>query len=164
MAVTGTTMEQLPDAGMVPPDRATEEPPLSIVTVPPQVLEVGAAAVFCMLVDGYVSVKAAPVIGMALELISLMVMFEAPDTGMAAGLKLFVAVGEATTRSVSEAAMPAPALPVAIFPVLFKYEPAAVPVTFTVITQLPDAGMVPPERLNELPPVVFVTVPPQVLL
>jgi hypothetical protein len=64
------------------------------------------------------SVKAAPVIGVALELISLMVMFEAPDTGIVTGLKLLVAVGAVTTKSVSEAAVPVPALVVVIFPVL----------------------------------------------
>lgn len=45
MDVIGTTMEQLLDAGITPPERASEEPPLIMVTVPPQVLVVGAAAV-----------------------------------------------------------------------------------------------------------------------
>jgi hypothetical protein len=45
-------MEQLPDAGMVPLDRASELPPLVIVTVPPQVLDEGVAAVFFILVEG----------------------------------------------------------------------------------------------------------------
>jgi hypothetical protein len=53
-----------------------------------------------------------------LEFISVMVMFEAPDTAMATGLKLFVAVGEVTATSVSEAAVPVPALVVDIVPVL----------------------------------------------
>jgi hypothetical protein len=33
-------------------------------------------------------------------------------------------------------------------------------VTFTVTLQLPDAGIVPPERLSELPPLAAVAVPP----
>ena len=118
MAVTGTTMEQLPHADMVPPERLSEEPPLVIVTAPPQVFDVGDAAVFFMLVEGYVSVKVTPVIAAVLEFISVMVMFEAPDTAMATGLKLFVAVGEVTATSVSEAAVPVPALVVDIVPVL----------------------------------------------
>jgi hypothetical protein len=57
---------------------------------------------------------------MAVEfvLISVMVMTDVPDTGITAGLKLFVAVGEVTATSVSEAAMPVPALVVDIVPVL----------------------------------------------
>ena len=51
-AVTGTTMAQLLDARIVPPERLSEEPPLVIVTVPPQVLDDGVAAVFFMLVEG----------------------------------------------------------------------------------------------------------------
>ena len=118
MAVTGTTIEQLPDAGIVPPERLSEEPPLAMVTVPPQLFDVGEAAVFFMLVEGYVSVKDAPVIEAVLEFISLMVMVEAPDIAMTPGLKLFVAVGEVTATSVSEDAVPVPALVVDIVPVL----------------------------------------------
>ena len=36
-------------------------------------------------------------------------------------------------------------------------------VTLTVTLQLLDAGMVPPERLSELPPSAAVTAPPQVV-
>ena len=92
VAVTGTTMEQLPDAGMVPLDRVSELPPLVIVTVPLQVLDEGAAAVL-IIPEGYVSVKAAPVTNVVLELVSVMVMFVAPFIGMALALKLLAAVG-----------------------------------------------------------------------
>jgi hypothetical protein len=112
-------MEQLLDAGIVPPEKASELPPLVIVGVPPQVLDEGAAAVFCMLVEGNVSVKVTPVIAAVLGLISVMVMVEAPDTGKIFGLKLLVAEGDVMTESVSEAAVPVPALVVAILPVLF---------------------------------------------
>ena len=112
-------MEQLPDAGMVPPERLSELPPLAMVTVPPQELDEGVAEVFFRLLEGYVSVKAVPVIAAVLEFIRVMVMFEAPDTGMVLGLKTFVAVGEVTAVSISETAVPVPALVVEIFPVLF---------------------------------------------
>jgi hypothetical protein len=155
-------MEQLPDAGMVPPERATELPPLVMVNVPPQVFDVGVPAVFCILADGYVSVKAAPAIATALGLVSVIVMLEAPFTGIVPGLKPFVAVGGANAVSVAEAAARSPAS-VVIIPVLFKYAPAAVAVTGTTIEQLLDAGIVPPDSASELPPLVIVIAPPQVL-
>ena len=40
-------MEQLLDAGTIPPERLSEDPPLVIVTVPPQVFDDGEPAVFC---------------------------------------------------------------------------------------------------------------------
>ena len=49
VAVTGTTMEQLPAAGIIPPEISKEPPPFIIITVPPQVLEEGDAAVLTML-------------------------------------------------------------------------------------------------------------------
>jgi hypothetical protein len=64
-------------------------------------------------------VKATPVIAVVLEFIRVMVMFEAPETGMVFGLKPFVAVGAVTAVSISEAAVPEPALVVVIVPVLF---------------------------------------------
>jgi hypothetical protein len=41
---------QLPDAGMVPPDRLRELPPLAAVTVPPQLVTGEALVVFFILV------------------------------------------------------------------------------------------------------------------
>ena len=55
-----------------------------------------------------------------LEFISVMVMTEALDAGITAGLKPLVAVGAVTATSVSEAAVPVPALVVLILPVLFR--------------------------------------------
>jgi hypothetical protein len=91
----------------------------------------------------------------------VMVIFEAPFGSMFAGLKLFVTVGTVTAMSVSEAAAPVPELVVDIAPVLFKYVPAVIAVTGATMEQLLDAGIVPPERASELPPLVMVTVPPQ---
>lgn len=95
VAVTGTTMEQLPEIGIFPLDRLIELPPLVMVTVPPQVFDDGVSAVFCMLV-GYVSVKAAPLINVVLGLVSVMVMLVAPFTGIVIAPKLFVTVGAAS--------------------------------------------------------------------
>jgi hypothetical protein len=85
-------MEQLPDAGIVPFDSASELPPLVMVTVPPQVLDEGVAAVL-IIPGGYVSVKAAPLTNVVLGLVSVMVMLVAPLIGMVLTLKLLAAVG-----------------------------------------------------------------------
>lgn len=120
IAVTGTTIVQLPDAGMAPPEIASELPPLVIVTVAPQVLVEGAAEVFFMLVEGYVSVNAAPVMAVVLGLVSVMVIVEAPFIRIEPGLKTFVTVGCNMAISVAEAAARVPASVVDICPVLFK--------------------------------------------
>lgn len=52
VAVTGTTMEQLLDAGMVTFNRDIELPPLAMFTMPPHVLDVGAEEVFFISVEG----------------------------------------------------------------------------------------------------------------
>jgi hypothetical protein len=163
IAVTGTVIVQLPDAGIVPPERATELPPLVMVTVPPQVFVEGEPAVFFILADGYVSVKAAPVIATALGLVSVMVMFEAPFIGIVSGVKPLVTVGGAIAVRVAEAAAMVIGPSAEIVPVLFKYAPATIDVTGTTMEQLLEAGIVALERANELPPLVIVTVPPQVL-
>ena len=100
---------------------------------------------------------------MVLELVRVMVIFVAPPGSIVPGPKLLATVGDAIAVSVAVAAVPVPALVVDIVPVLFKYSPATVAVTGTTTEQLPDAGMVPPERASELPPLVIVTAPPQVL-
>lgn len=162
--MTGTTMAQLPDAGITPPDKASEDPPLVMLTVPPQVLVVGVAEVFLRLVEGYVSLKAAPVIATALGLVSVMVRTEAPFISIVLGLKSLAAVGGASAVRVAVAAAPGNAFALVTTPVLFKYVPAAVAVTGTTMEQLPEAGMDPLDRLSELPPLNMLTVPPQVLV
>jgi hypothetical protein len=111
-------MEQLPEAGIVPPDRLSEEPPLVMLTVPPQVFDVGDAAVFFMLVEGYVSVKAVPAMAVVLGLVSVMVMVAAPLISIVPGLKSLTAVGGASAVSEAEAALPGNVLAVVITPVL----------------------------------------------
>ena len=117
MAVTGTTMEQLPDAGIVPFDSASELPPLVMVTVPPQVLDEGVAAVL-IIPGGYVSVKAVPAMAVVLGLVSVMVMVAAPLISIVPGLKSLTAVGGASAVSEAEAALPGNVLAVVITPVL----------------------------------------------
>jgi hypothetical protein len=118
VAVTGTTMEQLLDADMVPPERLSEEPPLVMVTVPPQVFDAGDAAVFFILVEGYVSVKAAPVMDVVLGLMRVIVMIEAPLIRIVPGLMSLTAVGGAKTVSRAETALPGNVLAVVTTPVL----------------------------------------------
>jgi hypothetical protein len=111
-----------------------------------------------------VSANDVPVITVALGLVSVMVIVEALLTNIVSGLKFFTAVGGASTVSVAEAALPGKVLAVVTAPVLFTYDPAAVAVTGTTMEQLPDAGIVPFDRASELPPLVMVTVPLQVLV
>jgi hypothetical protein len=91
--VTFTETEQTLVAWMIAPDSISEFPPLTAVTVPPvQFVEGEALAVFTM-PDGYISVKAAPVIAVVLPLFREMVMIEAPFINMEAGLKFLPTVG-----------------------------------------------------------------------
>jgi hypothetical protein len=160
--VTFTVTIQLPEAGIVPPERLSEFPPLAAVTVPPQVVDGEALAVFTI-PAGYVSVKAAPVIAIVFELVRVMVIVAVLFTGMEAGLNPLVVVGGVIAVSVAEAAAMEP-MSVDTVPVLFKYVPATVAVTGTTMEQLLDAGTVPPERASELPPLAMVTVQPQVFV
>jgi hypothetical protein len=92
-----------------------------------------------------------------------MVIFVAPETGIKLALKPLVAAGGAIALSVADAAAIVPAS-ADIVPVLFKYAPATTAVTGTTMEQLADAGIVPPDRASELPPLVMVTEPPQVFV
>lgn len=103
-------------------------------------------------------------ISAALGFVSVMVMVEEPLSSIVLGLKLLDAVGGANAVNEADAAAPVPALAVVILPVLFEYVPEAVAVIGTITEQLPEAGITPPDRANELPPLVIVTVPPQVLV
>ena len=160
---TFTVTVQLPDAGMVPPERLSVLPPLAAVTAPPQVVVAGDVLVSFTRPDGYVSVKATPVIAVALEFVSVTVMVELLLIRIVSGLKFLVAAGGASAVSVAVAAVPGNVLAAVIAPVLFVWMPAVVAVTGTTMEQLPDADIVPPERASDEPPLVIVTVPPQVL-
>ena len=68
--------------------------------------------------EGYASVKATPVMVVALELVNVMVRFVAPFIGIVLELKLLAAMGGFITVSAADAAVMVPAS-VAIVPVLF---------------------------------------------
>ena len=106
-----------------------------MVTVPPHVSVVGEAVMFFILVEGYVSVKAAPVMAVAFGLVSVMVISVLLFIGMELGLKDLATVGGAIAVKVAEAATMGPALVVDISPVLFIYIPAPVAVTGTTMEQ-----------------------------
>ena len=71
-----------------------------------------------MLVEGYVSERAAPVMAVELELVRVMVMFVAPPIRIVLELKVLAAVGGANAVRVAAAAVPEPALVVVMLPVL----------------------------------------------
>ena len=90
--VTFTVTVQLPLAGMVAPLRLTELPPATAVTVPPVHVVVPLGEAVLTSPEGYVSVKAAPVMAEALLLVSKMVMVD--DALRAMGpVKLLVVPG-----------------------------------------------------------------------
>lgn len=79
-----------------------------------------------------------------------------------AGINSFIAEAEDKTVSVSASASPVPALEEVTVEVLFVYVPVAVAVMGTTMVQLPEAAIVTFEIAKEVPPLVIVTVPPQV--
>lgn len=72
------------------------------------------------MVEGYVSVKATPVIAVVLGLVSVTVMSESLLIRMVLGAKSLTTVGGAKTVSVAVAAVPGKAFALVIVPVLFK--------------------------------------------
>ncbi len=129
-------------------------------TVPPAHVVAPLAGLALTRFAGYVSVKAAPVIATAFELVSVMVRVEVPFTPIGFAPNAFETAGCAITKSVAEAPDAMPALVVVTLPVELRYEPAAAEVTFTVIVHAPLAGTVAPESARLLPPLAAVTVPP----
>lgn len=101
--VTTTVTVQLPFAGMVPPDSATEPEPAVAVTVPPQ-LVAGAGAAALTRPKGYVSVKAAAEAATPFGFVNVIVSVDVPATMNDAGAKLFATVGVALTEREAVAA------------------------------------------------------------
>src|SRR5471032_1258637 len=114
--VTLTVTVHEPPAVMLPPLSATLGPLLAPVTTPPHVVAAPAAAVFSRLA-GYVSVKATPVMAVALVLVSVKVSTDAAFGDTDVGLNAFAIVGCARTVSVEVAAAAVPALVVVTAPV-----------------------------------------------
>jgi hypothetical protein len=71
-------------------------------------------------VEGYVSVKATPVIAVVLGLVSVTVMSESLLISIVLGRKSLTTVGGANTVSVAEAAVPGNEFAPVTVPVLFK--------------------------------------------
>jgi hypothetical protein len=116
---TFTVTVHEPLAGMVPPESATLFPAAAAVTDPPQVVAPDGVAVFTR-PAGYVSVNAAPVIGVVLLLVSVIVSTEAVLRPTGLGENDFAAVGRESTVSVAVAAASVPALVVEMAPVLLR--------------------------------------------
>jgi hypothetical protein len=76
--------------------------------------------VFFTLVEGYVSVKATPVIAVALGLVNVTVMSESLLISIVLGVKSLVTAGDAKTVSVAVAAVPGNEFAPVTAPVLFK--------------------------------------------
>ena len=114
--VTFTVTVHDPLAGMVPPASCTVLPLLAAVTTPPQVVAPPAAAVLVR-PAGYVSVNAAPVIAVALELERVRVSTDAAPGATSDGLNDFAIVGWLRTVRVLNAAPDVPAFVVVTLPV-----------------------------------------------
>ena len=96
------------------------------------------------------SVKAAPVIAVVFGLVIVIVSVDVPFNGMPVGENDLAMVGGSKTLSVALAAavLEPPLVVSAPAGILFKYEPATVDVTLSVIIQVLPAGMVNPETAN----------------
>jgi hypothetical protein len=108
-------------------------------------------------------VNAAPVMATALGLVKRIFNCDVAPGAIDVTLKLFSTVsGEPTvTASVALDALPLPTLVVLMAPLLFKKLAAVALLTLTVTSQLPAAGMVPPVKASDVPPLAAVTVPKQ---
>jgi len=158
--VTVTATVQVPLAAIVPPLNDRVVSPGLGANVPPQ--DVEAAGVLATAnPDGRLSVNATPfsavvVFGFVIVKVSTLV----PPSGIVAASNDFAIVGGPTTVIVAVLLVaPAPLSFELTGPVVLLSTPAAVPVTVTLIVQLPAAAIDPPASAIVLPPLV-VSVPP----
>ncbi len=109
---------QEPDAGIVAPESATLVPLFAAVTVPPvHVVAPAGVAVFTR-PAGYVSVKAAAVIAVVFEFVSVIVRTDAVPGVTVDGVNDFVAAGCASTVRLADALAAVPAFVVVTVPVV----------------------------------------------
>jgi len=158
-AVTLAVIVQLPFAAI--------DPPVSVITLPPEVpvivplhCGVGTFAASVM-PPSNVSVKATPVNAIVVfGLVIVKVNVDVPPAGIGFGENDLAIEGGATTVVVSLAVLPVPPLVEVTAAVVLFFTPAVDPVTVTLNAQLPFAAMEPP--LKEITPVaaVVVNVPP----
>src|SRR5438270_453769 len=136
---------------MVAPESATLPPPLAAVTEPPQVVAPSALAVFTRFA-GYVSVNAAPVIGVVFGFVSVIVRTLGSLVPMETGANAFATVSAlSTVRLALAAAVLAPAFVVVSAPaaIVLLYVAGVALVTLTVTVHEPLAGIVAPESATE---------------
>lgn len=160
--ISAVTVQE-PLAGMVPPESETVE--LVVALVPAQVPP-GVDAVRPL---GSVSVKAAPVMAVAVGLLKVTVSVEVPFSAMVAALNALLILGRATFKVALAATALGPMLELtAPAAMVLVYVPLVADCTFAVIVQLlPAASVVAPDRVN-VPGLVAVAlavaVPPQVFV
>ncbi len=127
--------------------------PAVAVTVPPQVLlTLGVLATTSVALPappltGSVSLKVTPLrsaVALVFGLLIVKVTVLVPFFGMLVGLNALLIVGGPTTVKFAEAVFPVPPLPEDTLPVVFVYWPAVAPVTVTLTTHWPFAGIVTP--------------------
>jgi hypothetical protein len=164
-AVTLCVIVQLPFGGIVPALKPTDVPPLAppVSVAPPPAVHATLPTAALLRPAGYVSEIATPVrlAGLAAGFETTIVIVAVPAAGIDVGANAFVTVGAPKTLSVAEDELPVPALPVVIGPVLLRYAPGAVAVTFTVIVQDESAGIVALASAALATPAAAVTVPVQ---
>jgi len=157
-AATLAVIVQLPLAAI--------DPPLSVITLPPEVpvivpLHWGVATFAANVTPvGKVSVKATPVNAMVVfELVIVKVSVDVPPAKIGLGEKDLPMEGGAMTVVVSLAVLPVPPFVEVTAPVVLFFTPAVEPVTVTLNVQLPLAAIEPP--LNAIVSgAVVVNVPP----
>jgi len=164
--VTLTENVQVPPAAMAAPLRLTVLDPAVAVMVPPPQVPVRPLGVETTRPDGNVSVKATPVSAtvLAAGLVMVKVSEVVPFNATVEVPKLLAMTGGATTTNVAVAVAPVPPLVEEMAPVVLVKEPAAVPVTLTVMVQVALAAKVAPLRVTLVPPAVAKVLPPQLVV
>ena len=160
VAVTLTAKEQVAAGAMEAPLRLTTLPPAAAVMRPPSQPPAKPLGVETTKPAGSVSLTPTPVnVVAALGLLIVKVRVVDPLSGTDAEPKALLMVGGATTVSDALETLPVPPSFEVTWTALFFW-PAAVPVTLTVMVQLPDGARVAPVRLTKEDPATAVTAPP----
>ena len=146
---------------MLPPVRLMLPEPATAVSVPPQLLT-APFGVATNTLAGKVSVKATPAWGSAFAagLVMVKVRVETPFGPIVNGENALANDGGPSTWMVAIADPPVPPCVDVTLVVVLTFEPAIVPVTFTLKVQELFAARVPPLRLITPVPCVAVIVPP----
>ena len=163
--VTLTLKLQVPPDASVPLDRFTEEVPATAEMVPVPHEPVRPLGVDTAMPVGSESVKATPLRAfVAFGFVTVKLSDVEPLSETLDAPNALLIVGGATTVSVAVLlTAPAPLCVEEIAPVVFGFAPAEVPVTFTLIVQVPPgAADVPFARETVPEPAAAVTVPPHV--